>query len=178
MNQDNKLHAQPLIFSNEQLRHIDHILLQLSDQIAAPLVMLADISGRLIIYRGRLSVQQGAGLAVLAAGSFAANNEIGAFLGLREGFEQQLLEGRLADLYIVGVGKELLLIVAFTKQSVLGMVRVFTQQTQQSLLFIAEAAVRERQAQTEQYRTKLDDSLHQDVASQLDELFSTEGGLT
>ena len=65
------LHDRPLIFDKEQTQRIDQYLLRLADRTASPLVLLADISGRLMLFRGRLSAAKSTGLAALAAGGFA-----------------------------------------------------------------------------------------------------------
>lgn len=167
-----KLDAQPLIFNAEQRQQIDRCLLRLADQAASPLVMLADISGQLVLYRGRLPAAQSAGLAALAAASFAANVEIGNFLGLPNNFKQQLLEGEVANLYTMTVGVELLLIIAFTQQTMLGLVRLLAQQARQELLLLARAAdVARREAQN-QIRPPVDAGFGQEVQTQLDDLFS------
>lgn len=166
------LHKRPLSFDTAQKQRIDDCLLWLADNIGSPLVMIADISGRLVLYRGRLPAAQSTGLAALAAGSFAANTEIGHFLGLKTGFQQQLLEGELANLYILAVGSELLMIIAFTRQIMLGMVRLFAYQTQQKLLEIVQEATLSRE--TAPGTEPLEDSFGVELSRQLDELFSRE----
>lgn len=170
MRLNDKLHAHPLSFDEEQTKQIDRCLLQLADHIAAPLVMLADVSGRLILYRGRLPASQSTGLAALAAASFAASTEIGNFLGLPKGFKQQLHEGSVADLYTIAVGPELLLIIAFTKQTMLGMVRLFATQTQQELLQLAQKAAKAREEATHSAES-VDRGFAKEVTEQLDDLF-------
>lgn len=165
-----KLHDKPLVFSETQLHQIDKCLLRLADHIAAPMVMLADVSGQLILYRGRLSAKQSTGLAALAAGSLAAGAEIGRFLGLRDSFQHQLLEGSLASLYILKVGVELLLIVAFTQQTTLGMVRLFTQQAHQELLLLVAAAVKAR-AENGEPDVVWQPGFREALTQQLDDLF-------
>ena len=175
-----KLHDQPLQFDAEQTRQIDRCLLHLADHAASPLVMLAgdptsgsaDISGRLVLYRGRVTTAQCTGLAALAAGSFAAAREIGTFLGLRESFQQQLLEGRLANLYLLAVGTELLLVVAFTQQAMLGMVRLYAQDAQRELLALAQAAIIAREQGVYDVKHEVEAGFGDAVRKQLDEMFS------
>lgn len=168
----NKLHNKPLVFDSNQTQQIDRCLLRLADQIGSPLVMVADISGQLVLYRGRLSASQGTGLAALGAGSFAAGLEIGNFLGLKSSFQHQLLEGRLANLYILAVGPELLLIVAFTDKTTLGMVRMFARQAQNELLALAQVASIERENMVESTE-QLDEGFNDELRNQLDELFAS-----
>lgn len=166
------LHARPLFFDAEQTRRIDRRLLHLADRTASPLVMLADISGRLILYRGRVTAAQCTGLAALAAGSFAAAREIGTFLGLRDSFQQQLIEGKLANLYLVAVGAELLLVVAFSQQSMLGMVRIYTQQTHRELQEIIQAAIIAREQGLHDDKQEIEEGFSEELSKQLDELFT------
>ena len=67
-----QLHEVPLTFTASQRQQMDQVLMRLADRIAAPLVMVADVSGRLVIYRGRLSSAQSTALAALAAGAESA----------------------------------------------------------------------------------------------------------
>lgn len=166
------LHDHPLQFDTQQLRQMDHQLLKLADHTGSPLVMITDISGQLVLYRGRVTTDQCTGLAALAAGSFAAAREIGTFLGLRESFQHQLLEGRLANLYLLSVGEELLLMIAFTQQSMLGMVRIYAQQAQHQLLELAKAAALARQQGLYNEPDTLNEDLSVDIQKQLDELFT------
>lgn len=171
--EEGKLHDRPLHFDATQRQQIDRCLLHLADQIGSPLVMLADVSGRLVLYRGRLSSSQSTGLAALAAGGFAAAREIGHFLGLKNSFQHQLLEGDLANLYILAIGPELLLIVAFTKQTMLGMVRLFSQQAQHELLDVArDAAVEREKATNEADSRQVEPEFSLELNRQLDELFT------
>lgn len=173
------LHEVPLMFTAEQKQNMDHTLMRLADRIAAPLVMVSDVSGRLVLYRGRLSSAQSTALAALAAGSFGAGVEMGNFLGLRNAnaFRQQLHEGAAANLYTLAVGQELLLIIAFTGQTTLGLVRVYAQKAQKELLLLAAVANEARDKAVEEGTLKMDDSgedgtFGDQVSKQLDDLFS------
>lgn len=170
------LHDQPLTFTSEQTQQIDRCLLRLADHTGSPLVMIADVSGRLVLYRGRLSEAQSTGLSALAAGGFAAGLGIGHFLGLRDqnSFSSQLLEGNLANLYIMAIGPELLLITAFTQQTTLGMVRLFAEQAQQELLIIAEEASEAREKMLAETSLLPEEGFGEELNRQLDELF--DGG--
>jgi predicted regulator of Ras-like GTPase activity (Roadblock/LC7/MglB family) len=165
------LHSQPISFTPAQRQQIDRRLLWFADRTGAPLVMVADVSGQLILYRGRLPSAQSTGLAALASASFAASLEIGNFLGLRNSFHQQLLEGEIASLYTLAIGPELLLIIAFTRQTVLGMVRFFAEQTKEELLKLVEEAIETRRTQQTEVE-QLDADFSSAVGQQLDELFS------
>lgn len=173
MNPQSKLHNRPLFFDKKLTILIDRCLMRLADHIGSPLVMLADISGRLIVYRGRLSSTQSTGLAALAAGGFAAGEEIGNFLGLeKDNFGSQLLEGNLANLYTMKVGAELLLIIAFTKATTLGMVRVFGNRTRQEILIWADQAAKQREEAVDEI--DVEDGFDEAVRQQLDDLFTKE----
>jgi hypothetical protein len=167
-----RLHDQPLVFNEVQLEQIDRLLFRLADRTSSPLVLLADVSGRLVLYRGRLPESQSVGLAALAAGSFAATVEIGSFLGLKEShaFRRQLHEGPLASLYTLGVGAELILVIAFTSQTTLGYVRLFVQRTQQELLEIVEEAIAFRASQPAGERL-LDEDFGDELSDELNRLF-------
>lgn len=167
------LHDRPLVFDKEQTQRIDQYLLRLADRTSAPLVMLADVSGRLILYRGRLSAMKSTGLAALAAGGFAAAMEIGSYLGLNDNFQHQLLEGPMANLYIVKVGPELLLIIAYTKNTTFGIVRIFVKEAQQRLLVVAKEAEKTREEAAHEV-TMLEEGFNDALNQQLDELFTDD----
>ncbi|MCA9985432.1 MAG: roadblock/LC7 domain-containing protein [Anaerolineales bacterium] len=166
-------HQYPLTFSEQQNKQIEQIILAMATRIGSPLVMITDISGRLILYHGRLSLAQGTGLGALSAGGFAAGVEIGNFLGLRRGkrFNQLLLEGDAANLYITRVGDELLLITAFTQQTTLGMVRIFVDQSRKELMVLVEEAIKARELAEHDSSLAVGDGFSADVGRQLDELF-------
>ena len=167
------LHDLPLSFNEIQRQQINNCLLRLADQIGAPLVMLADVSGRLILYRGRLPAEKSAGLAALASAGFAAAQEIARFLGLKKGFHHQLLEGKQADLYIMDVGPELLLIMVYTRRTTLGMARLFGQQAQTELLQLAQAAAKERDKLAQESKgRRVEAGFGSELSRQLDELFA------
>jgi predicted regulator of Ras-like GTPase activity (Roadblock/LC7/MglB family) len=176
MNSQKKLHDRPLVFDQKHTVLIDRCLMRLADHIASPLVMLADVSGRLILYRGRLSSTQSTGLAALAAGSYAAGEEIGNFLGLsKDNFQSQLLEGGLANLYTMKIGEELLLIIAFTNSTTLGMVRVFGHRTREEILVWVDRAAKEREVAADE--ETVEDGFDEALKKQLDELFTEDIGL-
>ena len=168
-----KLHNRPLVFDKEQTQQIDRYLLRLADRTAAPLVMIADVSGRLILYRGRLPAIKSTGLAALAAGGFAAALEIGSFLGLHDNFQHQLLEGPLANLYIVKIGAELLLIIAYTRNTTFGMVRIFVKEAQRNLLAVAKEAEKVREETIDEVDS-LEEGFDEELNQQLDELFADD----
>jgi hypothetical protein len=157
-------------FSATEQVLLDRCLARLAEQVNAPLVMLTDVQGHLICYRGRLPAGQGTGLAALAAASFAAGEEMGRFLGLRRSFDQQLHEGAVANLYTLTVGPHLLLIVAFTQHTLLGLVRLFAGQAQKELFQIMDAA--EQNGRPQSY--SLQPNFAQTVRLKLDHLLQDE----
>lgn len=169
---ETKLHDQPLVFNESQMEQIDRLLFRLADRTSSPLALVADVSGRLILYRGRLPENQCIGLAALAAGSYAATVEIGNFLGLKDsrGFRQQLHEGPVASLYTLGVGAELILVVAFTNLTTLGYVRLFVQRVQQELLELAEEAIAYRENHPAE-EIELEEGFGDDLSDELNRLF-------
>lgn len=164
------LSAAPLSFDSAQKREISQTLRELGRHIDAPLVMLVDIGGHLVQCQGRYSEEKCTGLASLAAAIYGASNEISEFLGLDDEYRQQLHEGKRDSLYIVAVGDELLLVIAFTHRTKLGMVRLFAQRAQTNLLTIAaDAAARDQSAPAPDAR--LSGNFGDSVETQFDELF-------
>lgn len=169
-----QMYNQPIRFNKTQRQEIDNTLMRLADRTAAPLVMIADISGQLMLYRGRLPAAQSTALAALAAGSFGAGVEMGNFLGLRgkNAFHYQLHEGAAANLYTIAVGDELLLIIAYTPQTTLGLVRIYAQNAQKELLRQVRAAKNVRRSEEEEPDAVIDkEGFGLALNDQLDELF-------
>ena len=166
------VHSQPLLFTKEQQQKMDNTLMHLADRTASPLVLVTDVSGQLVMYRGRLSSSQSTALAALAAGSFGAGVEMGNFLGLRgeHAFQQQLHEGSAANLYTMAVGEELLLVIAFTKHTTLGLVRVYAQAARDEIMRLVTVAQVAREKAT-QAVDGMDAGFGSAVTEQLDELF-------
>ncbi|MCA9985429.1 MAG: hypothetical protein KDE09_03415 [Anaerolineales bacterium] len=165
-------HHYPLTFTAAQNELADRCLAELSNRIGSPLVMITDISGRLMLYHGRLSLTQGDGLGALSAGGFAAGAEIGNFLGLRatHGFKRLLLEGKAANLYITLIDEELLLITAFTHQVTLGMVRLYAEQAHQELGRLIQEARHNREHAGSAAMPDTGDDFADEVFRQLDDL--------
>ncbi len=170
---DMSIHSQPLLFTQAQQQELDNCLMRLADRIAAPLVMVTDISGRLILYRGRLSAAKSTALAALAAGSFGAGVEMGNFLGLRDenAFHQQLHEGKAANLFTVAIEDELLLVIVYTQRTTLGLVRVYSQTAQEEILELVQTA-KEARAKAVLAADEMDrGGFGSAITDQLDELF-------
>mgnify|MGYP003573732341 FL=1 len=86
-----------------------------------------------------------------------------------------MLEGPLANLYIVKVGPELLLVIAYTRTTTFGMVRIFVKETQKKLLMIAKDAAKAREEAV--HETTLEEGFDEELSQQLDELFADDLGL-
>lgn len=169
---DNAVHSQPLLFTKTQQQEMDNSLMRLADRIAAPLVLVTDVSGQLVMYRGRLSSSQCTALAALAAGSFGAGVEMGNFLGLRgdNAFTQQLHEGAAANLYTLAIGDELLMVITFTRRTTLGLVRVYAQTARDEIMELVEVAKEARENASVE-TGGMDEGFGSAVTHQLDELF-------
>ncbi|HHS12861.1 MAG TPA: hypothetical protein ENN03_03720 [bacterium] len=74
-----------------------------------------------------------AGLAALAAGSYAASREMARLLNETPQFPMVLYEGRNQNVFIASVAADCFLIVVFGRESALGMVRIFTRKTIEEL---------------------------------------------
>jgi predicted regulator of Ras-like GTPase activity (Roadblock/LC7/MglB family) len=73
------------------------------------------------------------GLAALAAGSFAASNEMARMLGETGRFKMLLHEGQQRNLFVCSITPSHFLVVAFESGVALGMIRIFTKRTVEQL---------------------------------------------
>jgi hypothetical protein len=73
------------------------------------------------------------------------------------------------------IGEELLLIIAFTNSTTLGMVRVFGHRTREEILVWVDRAAKEREVAADE--ETVEDGFDEALKKQLDELFTEDIGL-
>jgi predicted regulator of Ras-like GTPase activity (Roadblock/LC7/MglB family) len=122
----------------QQLDKVEQYLSRLYDKTGANSVLLLDISGQLISYRGTAEDVDLANLAALAASDIAAVTEMARLVGERDRFNLLFHEGESHSLLISTVGESFLLAVIFKTSVRVGLVRLFTREAVAELLEVAE----------------------------------------
>jgi predicted regulator of Ras-like GTPase activity (Roadblock/LC7/MglB family) len=121
---------QPILtLSSEVSEQIGKVLCHLLGAVGGRCVLMADRSGRLAHWQGRIDREQAISLAALIAGSFSATAEIANVLrneGEAYQFRQSLQEGDDFNIFSVAVGERSILSLCFNSVVPLGLVRVHT----------------------------------------------------
>ena len=141
----------PLAFTAEQSRLLKVYLARLAKRTSSSQVMLADVSGRLVLSFGVLESDQSLELAAIASGSFAAGIEIYKFLGVskKQQFDQLLYEGEPVNILTTQIDGELLLIITFLKSSKIASAQIYAEQVCTEISKLVEVAILNRQKRSE-----------------------------
>jgi predicted regulator of Ras-like GTPase activity (Roadblock/LC7/MglB family) len=111
---------------------------RLLDRSRAVCVLLADISGQLLVERGKDPDVDTTALAAVTAGNMAATAEIAKQMGESAPFSYLFHEGVRRNIYISAVGETFLLVIIFDEMSQIGLVRIFARLAVNELLEVAQ----------------------------------------
>jgi len=137
------MREKPVAFSESQMKEIEACIDELGRNTGAQEILLADMTGRLILAKGRLGNREttATGVAVLSAGGYAATVEMARYFEIETEFGQITYEGEYHSIYSSKVGKALIITVVFDHSVKLGIVRAFTNQAAQCLQDIVNRAL-------------------------------------
>jgi predicted regulator of Ras-like GTPase activity (Roadblock/LC7/MglB family) len=152
----------------QQLIEVEHHLSRLHDKTGATCVLLIDISGQLISYRGTTEGINLASLAALAASDMAAVTEMAKLVSEGDQFKLLFHEGETQNVLISTVGGSLLLVVIFKASVRVGLVRLLTKETVAELLKVTEKL----QAPSDQVTHIVDADFTTSLAGELERAFS------
>jgi predicted regulator of Ras-like GTPase activity (Roadblock/LC7/MglB family) len=85
--------------------------------------LLVDRTGQLVTTVGEQPNFDSAAFASLTAADFSANDQLASLIG-EEDFSSLFHQGRTESMYLADIGKRLILVVLFNKQTTLGLVRI------------------------------------------------------
>jgi predicted regulator of Ras-like GTPase activity (Roadblock/LC7/MglB family) len=122
---------------DELFIRMDDCLERLLDRSRAVCVLLADISGQLIVQRGKDGRLDTSALAAVAASNMAATEEMARQIGEPAPFSYLFHEGTRRSIYISAVGETFLLVIIFDEMSQVGLVRIFARLAVNELLEVA-----------------------------------------
>ena len=128
-----------LIISDEQMRLVDGVLAKLQRVSGSKFVALVSTSGQPITTSPPGVQSDTLSLAALAAGSFAATRQLAEVLNERE-FTLLFHEGKESNLHVVQVTDQILLLIAFGRETQVGRVRLYTSRALEVLKPIFEPA--------------------------------------
>lgn len=128
-----------LIINDEQMRLVDDVLEKLRRVSGSKFVALISTSGQPITTSPVEVESDTLSLAALAASSFAATRQLAEVLSERE-FTLLFHEGRESNLHVVQVSEQVLLLIAFGRETQVGRVRLYTTRALEVLKPVFEPA--------------------------------------
>ena len=156
------------VLRTQQLGEVEQHLSRLYGKTGASCVLLIDISGQLISYRGTAEGVDLASLAALAASDMAAVTEMAKLVSEGDHFKLLFHEGENHNVLISTVGESFLLVVIFKASVRIGLVRLLTRETATELLEVAEKF----EAESSQVAQIVDADFTTSLASELERAFS------
>lgn len=127
-------------FSEEQMGLVEACLDELGRNTSALNILLTDVTGQVVEFRGRIDKKKAEALAALIAGSHAASAEYIKLLGKKAPLVNLLHEADDYGIYSTNVADVLILSVAFGNEVKIGIVRVFVEQAGRRLSEIVHEA--------------------------------------
>jgi len=133
MNVEKGGNGQPVVLSGEMYKAISEILSDLATKTRAKTIVFADSNGHPITQRGQTSELNIPNMAALGAGDFAATTEMAKMAGEQKRFKYLYHEGEKSNVYLSSVAENFLLMIIFDSNIALGMIRIFTKRTIETL---------------------------------------------
>ncbi|MDZ7724666.1 MAG: hypothetical protein U5R06_18125 [candidate division KSB1 bacterium] len=117
-----------MVFSHDTYEKISRIVYELRVRLRAEICVFADVSGYPVEYNGDNPDFNVSELTAVAAGSFAASNEMSKIISETPAFEHIFHEGVPFNTYMCSVGEDYMMIIVFRKNIPVGLVRLLTHQ--------------------------------------------------
>ena len=146
---------------------MDDCLERLLARSRAVCVLLADISGQLLVDKGKDAGFDTSALAAVTASNMAAMAELARQVGETTPFSYLFHEGQRRSIYVSAVAETLLLVIIFDEMSQVGLVRIFARLATNELLGIAA----ELEPWLEKASSIVDEEFGDAVAEGLDRAF-------
>lgn len=143
MNLSAPQNGQQLILSENIYNGITEIIQNLAINTGAKSVVFCESNGYAVTQVGNLKGLDLPAIASLAANNFAATSKMADMLGERGSFKYLYHEGEHTNLYISNIGFSFILIIIFEVDVALGMVRIYTKKTIESMMELIRTAKEE-----------------------------------
>ena len=160
-----------LCLSEGQFAEISGVLRGVYQKTKCSAAILADESGLLIAHSGTMPSGNMSLIAAVAAGKYAATNELARLVGEQGGFRVHFHEGAKNNLFLTGVDDTHFLAIVFGSQTTFGMVRVLVHKAGEQLVALLDAADKSEQSEktVQLVREKVDnDEFRDELSSRLD----------
>jgi predicted regulator of Ras-like GTPase activity (Roadblock/LC7/MglB family) len=137
--------GQSIVLSGEMYKAISEILSELASKTRARTIIFSDMNGHPITQRGTSGDINISNMSALAAAGFSATTEIAKLIGERKQFKYIFHEGENHNVYFSNVGDGFLLVLIFSSQTALGMIRIYTKRAIDALNELIYSAKEEEQ---------------------------------
>ena len=137
-------------------------------------VILADSSGMLVAQAGTLDANVKTLLSTLAAGNYAATNEMARLVQQEQGFKVHFLEGEKNSLFVTGVTESFFLVVVFAQNVTFGMVRILCGKMSEQLKELLNMPVEGETVEIVQREVESED-FREELSSRLDAVLFQKG---
>ncbi len=122
------------ILPTQFLNEVEQILSWFYEKTGVAIVLLIDISGQLISYKGNAQGIDITSLSALVASDMAAVNEIARLIGEENRFKLLFHEGETHNILVSVVRGNFLMVTIFSASVQIGLVRLFSKETMNKLL--------------------------------------------
>jgi predicted regulator of Ras-like GTPase activity (Roadblock/LC7/MglB family) len=124
---NSNLHVeQPLMLSEEIYNSVAGVLDDLLRKTSAQMIIFCETNGYPVVHKGGIEDLDLQAVSTLAANNFSATAKIAEMLNEENSFKFLFHEGEKSNIYISYVGYNFVLVVIFSVDVTLGMVRIFT----------------------------------------------------
>ena len=126
MGKDEELKKNRLVFYEEDIESINHVLEEFISASQATCCLLIDKEGHLVTQKGHVKSIDTTSIAALVAGSFASTRQVANMLGETE-FSVLFHQGKNENIHVSLVGDRALLVIIFDDRTTIGMVRIYAE---------------------------------------------------
>ncbi|MGE5334608.1 MAG: roadblock/LC7 domain-containing protein [Nitrososphaerota archaeon] len=126
-----------IVVSRDDLGAIERLLEKLAQDTTASHVLLLDKSGQVVAAQQQSGERDVVALGALLAGAFSSSRQVAEILGERD-FRGILQQGVHESIYTSLIGEHWLLVVAFDKQTHVGLVKVLARRASDELERVLE----------------------------------------
>ncbi|MFQ5648607.1 MAG: roadblock/LC7 domain-containing protein [bacterium] len=142
--------GQKLILSEDIYNQVTQFIADLAANTGADCIIFCESNGYPVTHVGDTKGLELPVISSLAASNFSATAKMASLLGEKNAFKYLFHEGEQTNLYISNVGFNFLLLVLFDIQVALGMIRIYTRKTIESLNHILHT-VKEDEDKSKQF---------------------------
>lgn len=157
-----------LTLSKDQFTRVSAVLKGVYQRTKCTGILLADMSGLVIAHNGILHPSTVSMITAVAAGNYAATNELARLIGETNGFTMCFHEGKNNSIYLTGLDESFLLGIVFGTNQTFGMIRVLAQKAGEQLLPILHLPPEQGSQQVELVKREVDDdAFREELSSKL-----------